>query len=153
MPRLTISLAALAACTLSSEAQELAPYCAELKELNNYAMTRQRFAPITGKPRAGNYRDANLVLTGWTDCAVYGNTTYTCDSAEVKTREEAARAQQRLTKEILACFGGTWAEASEQMGPDFVVLHPKLGSASITLSLDQTDSKTYLVRLVLFLRR
>jgi hypothetical protein len=39
------------------------------------------------------------------------------------------------------------------MGPDFVVLHPKLGPASITLNLDETDRGAHLVRLILFLRR
>ena len=63
------------------------------------------------------------------------------------------KAQQRIAQDILSCFDGTWAEAPEQMGPDFVVLHPKLGPASITLSLDETDSKTHIVRLILFLRR
>jgi len=129
------------------------PYCAELKELNNYAMNQRRFAPIVGQPRNGNYREAKLALTGWANCAFYGNNTYTCDSAELPSREEAAKAQRRIAQEILACFAGTWAEAPEQMGPDFVVLHPKLGPASITLNLGETDSKTHIVSLILFLRR
>jgi hypothetical protein len=128
------------------------PYCAELKELNNYAMSQRRFAPIIGMPKEGNYRTTSLPLTGWTNCAFYGTTSYTCDSTELKSHEEAARAQQRIAPEILGCFAGTWAEAPEQMGPDFVVLHPKLGPASITLNLDETG-RGHLVRLILFLRR
>src|SRR5215813_14072303 len=137
----------------SAQSPESVPYCQELKELNNYAMSQRRFAPIIGVPKEGNYRATSLPLTGWTNCAFYGTTSYTCDSAELKSHEEAARAQQRIALEILECFAGTWAEAPEQMGPDFVVLHPKLGPASITLNLDETDKGNHLVRLILFLRR
>ena len=141
--------------TVSSSAQspESVPYCQELKELNNYAMSQRRFAPIIGMPKEGNYRATSLPLTGWINCVFYGTTTYTCDSTVLKSHEEAARAQQRIAQEILNCFEGTWAEAPDQMGPDFVVLHPKLGPASITLNLDETDRGAHLVRLILFLRR
>jgi hypothetical protein len=137
----------------SAQSSESVPYCQELKELNNYAMSQRRFAPIIGMPKEGNYRATSLPLTGWTNCAFYGTTSYTCDSTELKSHEEAARAQQRIALEILDCFAGTWAEAPEQMGPDFVVLHPKLGPASITLNLDETEGGQHLVRLILFLRR
>jgi hypothetical protein len=145
----------LVGCTVPSLAQspEPVPYCQELKDLNNYAMSQRRFAPIIGMPKEGNYRATPLLLTGWINCAFYGTTTYTCDSTELKSHEDAARAQQRIAQDILKCFEGTWAEALEQMGPDFVVLHPKLGPASITLNLDETDGGTHLVRLILFLRR
>jgi hypothetical protein len=56
-------------------------------------------------------------------------------------------------EDILTCFEGIWAKAPVQMGPDFVVLHPKLGSASITLNLGQNDAKTHFVSLIMFLRR
>ena len=137
----------------SAQSPESVPYCEELKELNNYAMSQRRFAPIIGQPKEGNYRATSLPLTGWINCAFYGATTYTCDSAELKSHEEAAKAQQRIAQEILDCFAGTWAHAPEQMGPDFVVLHPKLGPASITLNLDETEGGRHLVRLILFLRR
>jgi hypothetical protein len=132
---------------------ESIPYCQELKELNNYAMSQRRFAPIIGIPKEGSYRATSLPLTSWTNCAFYGTTTYTCDSKELTSHEEAAKAQQRIAREILDCFAGTWAQAPEQMGPDFVVLHPKLGPASITLNLDETEGGRHLVRLILFLRR
>ena len=138
---------------LLAQSPESVPYCQELKELNNYAMSQRRFAPIIGLPKEGNYRATSLPLTGWTNCAFYGTTTFTCDSIELKTREDAARTQQRIAQDILDCFAGTWAEAPEQMGPDFVVLHPKLGPASITLNLDETEGGSHLVRLTLFLRR
>ena len=61
-------------------------------------------------------------------------------------------AQSRIAKDILACFAGTWTEAPEQTSTDFLVLHPKLGPASVTLNLDRTG-KGHIVRLILFLRR
>src|SRR5262245_46427743 len=125
---LTALVAMIFGSTIPSLAQspESVSYCQELKELNNYAMNQRRFAPIVGLPKEGNYRATSLLLTGWINCAFYGTTTYTCDSTELKSHEEAARAQQRIAQEILDCFAGAWAWAPEQMGPDFVVLHPKL---------------------------
>jgi len=127
-------------------------YCEDLKQLNNLAMSRGRFASIIGKPLEGNFHETTLRLTGWNNCVFYGTTTYTCDSPEFKTAQEAIEAQSRTAKNILACFDGTWAEAPEQMSSDFLVLHPKLGPASITLNLDRTDTG-HIVRLILFLRR
>jgi hypothetical protein len=63
---------------------EAVPYCVQLRELNNYAMSNQRFVPIIGQPRSGDYRETSLPLTGWTNCAFYGTTTYTCDSPRVQ---------------------------------------------------------------------
>jgi len=150
---LGLALATNLALPVEAMAQTTTPYCTELKELNNYAMNSQRFAPILGQVTEGNYRATRLSLTGWKNCAFYGTTTYTCDSAELGSHEEAARAQQRIANEILDCFAGTWLEAVEQMGPDFVVLHPRLGPASITLNLDQVPGDAHIVRFILFLRR
>src|SRR5215831_8740097 len=91
-----------------AQPSESVPYCQELKELNNYAMSQRRFAPIIGMPKNGNYRATSLPLTDWMNCAFYGATTYTCDSAELTSHEEAAKAQQRIAQEILDCFAGTW---------------------------------------------
>jgi hypothetical protein len=146
-----VSAMALAVST-AAMAQDAAFYCADLKDLNNHAMSRDRFAPLIGKPGEGNFRETTLPLTGWLNCAFYGTTTYTCDSPGLKTAQDAVQMQSRIAKDILACFAGTWAEAPEQSSGDFLVLHPKLGPASITLSLDQTD-KGQIVRLTLFLRR
>ena len=140
-------------CLASARAAEPVQYCSQLKELNNLAMNRERFSPVLGPAKEGNYRGTKLALAGWMSCAFYGTSTYTCDSPELISYEEAARTQQQIAKDILSCFEGTWAEASEQMGQDFVVLHPKLGPASITLNLDQMDGGSHLVRLILFLRR
>src|SRR5215813_2032743 len=150
---LAFALATAAALPVEAMGQASASYCAQLKELNNYAMSSGRFAPILGQAKEGNYRQTRLALTGWNNCAFYGATTYTCDSGEFGSHEEAAQAQQRIAKEILDCFAGTWQEANEQMGPDFVVLHPKLGPASITLNLDETADNAHIVRFIMFLRR
>ena len=115
-------------------------------------MTSQRFAPIIGSSRSGNYRDTRLPLKGWANCAFYGTTTYTCDSPALETAQDAFEAQSRIAKDILACFAGTWAQAAEQTSTDFLVLHPKLGPASITLNLDRID-KGHIVRFIMFLRR
>jgi hypothetical protein len=128
------------------------PYCVDLKQLNNLAMSQGRFSPIIGKAREGNFRDTTLPLSEWKNCAFYGTTTYTCDSPAFETAQDAIEAQGRIAKDILACFAGTWTEVPEQTSSDFLVLHPKLGPASITLNLDRTD-QGHIVRFILFLRR
>jgi hypothetical protein len=91
-------VAALLGLTIVWAAQgasaEQVAYCDELKELNNYAMSRERFAPIIGQPRSGNYRETSLPLTGWMNCAFYGTNSYTCDSPELPSRDEAIKTQQ-----------------------------------------------------------
>jgi hypothetical protein len=131
---------------------ESAPYCSDLKHITNLAMTRERFASIVGKPREGNFRETSRPLTGWIDCAFYGTRTYTCDSPGFKSEEEAASAQKAISRQILSCLE-TWDEAQGQTSTaNFIVLHPRLGPASITLNLDQTNDGQHAVRLILFLR-
>jgi hypothetical protein len=82
-----ISIGALVASTgvvLAQSASDL-PYCADLKQLNNLAMSQGRFAPIVGKSREGNFRETTLPLTGSMNCAFYGARTYTCDSPAFET--------------------------------------------------------------------
>jgi hypothetical protein len=149
----TVALVASAVAGLAQDAaMEPAPYCSDLKHITNLAMTRERFASIIGKPRAGNFRDTSMPLTGWKDCSFYGAATYTCDSQGFKTAEEAESAQSKAAQQIMACLG-TWAEAKEQSSRGFIILHPALGPASITLSLDETDTKEHVVRLTIFIRR
>ena len=131
---------------------EPAPYCADLKHIANLAMTRERFAPIIGTPRVGNYRNTSLPLTGWKDCAFYGTNSYTCDSHGFASEDAAAQAQKNNVSQILSCLE-TWSEAKEQSSPTYIALHPKLGPASITLSLDKADDGSDIVRFTMFLRR
>jgi len=158
-----IAIAFLAPMTAARDAQgqpisgsavmeRTAPYCPDLKHIANLAMTRERFASIIGKPREGNFRDTSRPLTGWGDCAFYGTRTYTCDLRGFKSEEEAAVAQREIAGQILSCLE-TWDEAQEQTSTaNFIVLHPRLGPASITLNLDQTNDGQHVVRFILFLR-
>lgn len=136
------------------DTSEPAPYCTQLQEIATLAMSKEHFASIIGNPREGNFLDTKRSLPGWKDCAFYGPTTYTCDSFEFKSDEGAAQAEATTAHQILACLR-YWDRAEEQTSGavNFVVLHPRIGPASITLNLDKADSGKPVVRLILFLRR
>jgi hypothetical protein len=148
------SIVVLALAIVSGDvlAQDLAPYCGDLKRVASLASARDRFASLAGKPREGNFSDTILPLTGWKDCSLYGSGMYTCDSPGLLTRNEAEKAQARATDEILSCFAGGWLEIKDRSSPGYVVLHPARGPASITLSIDEGDSKEFIVRMTLFVR-
>jgi hypothetical protein len=128
------------------------PYCAELQQVAALALTKDRFASITGKSRDGDSTDTTFSLTGWKDCSLYGARNYTCDSRELPTAEAAEQAQAVIVREIQACLGRAWSEAKGRSSPSHVVLHSATAPLSITLSRDETDTKQYLVRLILFAR-
>jgi hypothetical protein len=92
-------------------------------------------------------------LAGWKDCSLYGAATYTCDSAEMDTAEEAEGARRDMLDQVKSCLGAGWAEAAERSSPSYVVLHNAARPVSITLSTDQTDRKRHVVRLTIFVRR
>jgi len=129
------------------------PYCPEFNRVVALAMTRERFASITGKPREGNFVETTLSLTGWNDCSLYGATTYTCDSPTHRTAAEAELAQARLLDELKACLGSAWTEAKDRSSSTYVVLHHAARPVSITLSTDQTEQNEHVVHLILFVRR
>jgi hypothetical protein len=129
-----------------------APYCPDLKQITALAATRGRFASIAGEPREGNFLDTTLPLTGWRSCALYGATTYTCDSEALAGADEAARAEAGAVYHIIACLGEDWVEDKERSAAGYVVVRPAAGPASITLSIDRDGRGQYLVRLTLFLR-
>jgi hypothetical protein len=148
------ALALNAAPTLAQDAAVgPAPYCADLKRVAALASARDRFASIAGKPREGQFSDTILPLTGWRDCALYGEGMYTCDSRPLKDVNEAEKAQTTIVDQVLSCFAGTWLELKDRSSPRYVVLHPARGPASITLSIDENDNKEFVVRLNLFVRR
>jgi hypothetical protein len=154
MAKRPLAILALLAPIVSATAQEAssgAVYCLDLKRLAMLALENQ-FATIAGKPREGSFRDTTLPLMGWKDCALYGATTYTCDSHELKTSQEAEDTLAKTTDQILRCLAGAWVEIKDRSSPAYVVLHPARGAASITLSIDENEKKEYLVRLTLFLR-
>jgi hypothetical protein len=93
------------------------------------------------------------MLAGWKDCSLYGAATYTCDSAEMDTAEDADEARRDILDRVKSCLGAGWAEAAERSSPSYVVLHNAARPVSITLSADQTESKRHVVRLTVFVRR
>ena len=151
---MAVALASLPATALAQSARSQAPpYCFDLSRIIDLAVTKERFASIAGRPRPGDFRDASLVLAGWKDCSLYGAATYTCDSAEMDTAEEADEARRDILDQVKSCLGAGWAEAAERSSPDYVVLHNAARPVSITLSTDQNDSKRHVVRLTIFVRR
>jgi hypothetical protein len=150
----TLLLANLPASTSAQEPSPDAPaYCSELKEIASLAMTKGRFSDIAGKPQHGDFHDTNLPLAGWKDCSLYGANTYTCDSVETDTAEQAEARQAAILREIKVCLGQGWSEAADRSSPSHVVLHNALRPVSITLSMDATDNTTHVVHLVVFVRR
>jgi hypothetical protein len=151
---LAVAMASLPAIALAQGARSQAPsYCFDLSRVVDLAMTKERFASIAGKPRQGDFRDTSLMLADWKDCSLYGATTYTCDSSEMDTAEEAEKARAAMLDQVKACLGAGWTEAAERSSPSYVVLHDAARPVSITLSTDQTDRKKYVVRLIVFVRR
>src|SRR5215471_16655834 len=83
---LAVAVAGAPAITLAQDTGRRVPsYCPDLQRLAGLATTKARFGSIAGNPREGNFRDATLALAGWTGCALYGATTYTCDSRTLDT--------------------------------------------------------------------
>jgi hypothetical protein len=151
---LVLALASLPATALAQSARSpVPPYCFDLSRIVDLAVTKERFASIAGRPRPGDFRDAKLVLAGWRDCSLYGAATYTCDSAEMDTAEQADEARRDLLEDVKSCLGAGWAEAADRSSPSYVVLQNAARPVSITLSTDQTDSKRQVVRLTVFVRR
>jgi hypothetical protein len=151
---LAVAAASLPAAALGQNARSPAPpYCFDLSRIVDLAVTKERFASIAGRPRQGDFRDASVVLPDWKDCSLYGAATYTCDSAEMDSAEAAEKARGATLRQVKFCLGAGWSEAAERSNPSYVVLHNAARPVSITLSTDQTDSKKYVVRLTVFLRR
>jgi len=138
----------LMAVLLAQEAA--APYCSDLKQAADLATTNERFASISTKAREGSFTDSNLMLMDWNDCSVYGGRIYTCDSRPVGTAQEAEQVQRKMSQEIQACLGASWAEAKDRSSLGFIVLHHASQPVSMTLSIDQTDEKQHVIRLILF---
>jgi len=151
---LAVALASLPAIASAQDARSQAPhYCFDLTRVVDLAMTKERFASIAGRPRQGGFQDTRLVLKDWKDCSLYGAATYTCDSSEMDTAEEAEKARAAILDQVKACLGAGWAEAAKRSSPNYVVLHNAARPVAITLSTDQTDKKKHVVRLTVFVRR
>jgi hypothetical protein len=56
-----VVIPALVSIPLSLMAQDaIAPYCSDLKRVADLAMTNERFASLSAKPRDGNFADSSL---------------------------------------------------------------------------------------------
>jgi hypothetical protein len=158
-PRMLLAMLARAIASLpptalaQSARSQAPPYCFDLTRVVDLAVTKERFVSIAGKPRQGDFRSTSLVLPDWKDCSLYGAATYTCDSAEMETLDEAEKARVATADQVKSCLGAGWAEAAERSSPSYVVLHNMAQPVAITLSTDQSDSKKYVVRRTVFLRR
>jgi hypothetical protein len=151
---LALAVASLPAPAHAQSARsQTPPYCFDLSRVVDLAVTKERFAPIAGRPRQGDFRDTSLMLPNWKDCSLYGAATYTCDSAEMESAAEAEKARGASLDQVKSCLGAGWAEAAERSSPSYVVLHNMAQPVAITLSTDQSDSKKYVVRLTVFVRR
>jgi hypothetical protein len=149
-----LALANSPVAALAQGATSEAPaYCSELKRVAALAATKERFASIAGKPREGNFRETTLPLTGWRNCALYGAATYTCDSDEHDSADQAERAQAGLVQQIKSCLGEGWAIASERSSASYIVLHDVMRPMSITLSTDETADRKHIVHFMMFVRR
>jgi hypothetical protein len=151
--RLILLALALAGSTATTAAQDASAYCSDLQQIVSLAMTKGRFSDIAGKPQQGDFHDTSLPLAGWRNCSLYGTSTYTCDSVEVDTAEQAEAAQAAILQQVKACLGQGWSEADGRSSPSHVVLHSALRPVSITLSMDATDNKTHVVHLIVFIRK
>jgi hypothetical protein len=151
---LALAMASLPAIASAQDARAQAPpYCFDLSRVVDLAMTKERFASIAGRPRQGSFQNTSLVLAGWKDCSLYGPATYTCDSSQMDTAEDAEKARAAILDQVKACLGAGWVEAAERSSPSYVVLHDAARPLAITLSTDQTDNKKHVVRLIVFVRR
>jgi hypothetical protein len=134
--------------TLSADAPA---YCPDLKRLAALAATKDRFAGITGRPREGNFLETTLPLAGWSNCAIYGRRSYTCDSDKVATAAAAEERQAKILNEVKGCLGDDWSEVKERSSSSYVVLHDAGSTTSITLSTDISEGD-HLVHLIIFAR-
>jgi hypothetical protein len=151
---LALLMASFPAMALAQNPRSQPPsYCFDLSRITDLAATKEGFASIAGRPRQGDFRDTSLVLPGWKGCSLYGAATYTCNSTEMESAAEAEKARVAMLGDVKACLGAGWAEAAERTSPSYVVLHNMAQPVAITLSTDQSDSKKYVVRLTVFVRR
>ncbi len=146
---------ASSAATASAQdvGSEAVPYCADLKRIADLAVAREGFASITGQPREGNFFETSVALAGWKECSLYGPATYTCDSRELGTAQDAEKVQATTLREIKTCLGPAWAEAKDRSSSSYAVLHHTQRPVSITLSADETDKRAHVVHLIVFVRR
>jgi len=154
MARVALATAAVAFTGGAGVAQMNArPFCADLGHVVRSAAGADRFASITGKLREGSFRETTRPLSGWKDCTIYGERTYSCNSESLRSATAAQRKLQAVVRDIKACFGaGWWTEDAERTSPLYVVLHHPVGLATMTISTDEDRKGVHVLRLTMFLR-
>ena len=150
--RACIPAAALICAASTVRADDIPPYCAELKQVAALVLAKVKFASIIGTAREGNFLESKISLPGWGDCSFYGTRTYTCDSRGLKTAEEGDVAHAKVLEEVKSCLRNGWTEDPGRASPGYVVLHDDRQLASITINTDRTEKGEHVVRLILFLR-
>jgi hypothetical protein len=136
----------------AAPAGEPAAWCPALRDVAALVRARDRFAGIIGRPREGNYFEANLPLPGWGDCSFYGRRTYVCDSQPLATADDVAAAFAKTLDDVKNCLRDGWAEDPDSASPGYAVIRDGRQVASITINTDRTDKNDHVVRLILFLR-
>jgi hypothetical protein len=152
--RVTLAVAAVAFSVCDDLAQMKAkPFCADLSHVVRSAGGADRFASITGKLREGSFHETTKPLSGWKDCTIYGERTYSCGSESIRSASAAQRKLKAVVRDINACFGkGWWTEDAERTSPLYVVLHHPVGLATMTISTDEERKCVHVLRLTMFLR-
>jgi len=152
-----VGAAALVGLAAGGQAQDLhaadaAAYCPDLKRVVTLALTKEKFSTLAGTPREGNFFDTTLALTGWRECSVYGDRTYTCDYQSFGSAEEAARIRAAITDEIKTCLGEGWVEDHDRSSPTYAVVRSSRLPVSMTIATNADGTDSHVVRLTLFLR-
>lgn len=133
-------------------AADAAAYCPDLKRIVTLALTKEKFSTIAGTPREGNFFDTTLALSGWRECSLYGDRTYTCDYQSFGSAEEAARMRAAIIDEIKTCLGEGWAQDDDRSSPTYAVVRSSRLPVSMTIATNADGTDSHVVRLTLFLR-
>jgi hypothetical protein len=152
-----IGAAALVGLAAGGQAHDLhaadaVAYCADLKRVVTLALTKEKFSTLAGTPREGNFFDTTLTLTGWRECSIYGDRTYTCDYQSFGSAEEAARIRVAIVDEIKTCLGEGWTEDDDRSSPTYAVVRSSRLPVSMTIATNADGTDSHVVRLTLFLR-
>jgi hypothetical protein len=155
MRRRSVTTCVLALSAAAAYAQPgTTRYCSDLQKIVQLAGSVDKFASITGEPRDGNFHATSLALPGWSDCAIYAQHTYSCDSDPIGSAQEAQTRLSTAVAQVKACFPeNSWEQNAERSSLFYVVLHHAAGLANITISTDEESKERHFVRFILFPRR
>ena len=129
------------------------PFCSDIADVVRLAASADKFAAITGKVREGSFHETSRPLSGWKDCTIYGERTYSCNSDDFKTADAAKQEVATVVGQVKGCFGeGWWIEDALRTSPLYVVLHHPIGLATMTISTDEERKDAHVLRLTMFLR-